>query len=271
MMSTDQFSNLRISPVEDVVQVSLSRGPVNAVNQAMYREIRDFFSNVDTLVPTARAVVLTGEGKHFCAGNDLDEFAGLTSENSPGRMREVHQAFTAIAECSIPVIGAVQGVALGTGLCLAASCDFVIAADDARFGVPELTVGVMGAARHLQRLVPQGLTRWMYYTSETITAERLYELGGVVAVVAREELLRAALDHARVVTRHSAQSLRLAKYAMDTIESMELGPGYAFEQSLTSRFADHPDSREAMLAVRENRPPNYNHEWTPIVRHNETP
>src|SRR6476620_729735 len=98
--------------------VWLNRPPANAVNQGMYVEIKAFFDNVDVHLPEARALVLAARGKHFCVGNDLEEFKTLNPENSPGRMKEVREAFFSIYDSTKPVIAAVQGAAVGTGLAI---------------------------------------------------------------------------------------------------------------------------------------------------------
>jgi enoyl-CoA hydratase len=204
-----------------------------------------------------KVIVLTGEGRHFCAGNDLGEFATLTPENSDQRMSEVRAAFFAIQDCPVPVLAAVHGAALGTGLAIAASCDFVVAADDARFGTPEVSVGVMGGARHLARLVPEPWVRWMYFTAEPIRGDQLVRLGGAIEAAPRGEVLELAYRHARLIARHSGPILGMAKRSLNTIESMDLQPGYAFEQSLTREISGHPDSIEAVSATLEQRSPVY--------------
>jgi enoyl-CoA hydratase len=241
----------------NIVTVELNRPPVNAVSVAMYREIHHVFSTLDQWCPSARVVVLSGRGRHFCAGNDLAEFATMTSENARERMFHVREAFWSIYSCSVPVIAAVHGAALGTGLALAASCDFIVASGDAKFGTPEVGVGIMGAARHLSRLLPQGLTRMLYYTAEPIGPERLREFGSVVEIVAREGLQEATLLHARQIARHSPVILRAAKRALTTVEEMNLRHGYEFEQGLTVELADHPHSREARRAALARDEPDY--------------
>lgn len=240
-----------------IATVTMDRPPVNAVNQEMYRELSDLFAPEGALAKSAKAVVLTGAGRHFCAGNDLEEFGSLSPENSDSRMAEVRAAFFAIQDCPIPVIGAVHGAALGTGLAIAASCDFVIAADNARFGTPEVGVGVMGGARHLARLVPEPWVRWMYFTAEPVDAAQLLALGSIIRVVPAEELLPTAREHAALVARHSVVVLRMAKRALNGIEAMDLQPGYTFEQSLTTELSASPDSVEARAATLERRPASY--------------
>ena len=181
----------------------MRRPPVNAVNQAMYAEILELFTHLDELLPDAAVVILRGEGNHFSAGNDLGEFMTLTATNSPARMKLVREAFAAIYDCPVPVIAAVHGSALGTGVALAGSCDIVICSESARFGTPEVGVGVMGAAKHLSRLVPQQVVRRMYYTADPVSGHELLRYGGVTEVVPDDELLDAATALARRITRHS--------------------------------------------------------------------
>jgi enoyl-CoA hydratase len=249
--------HLRWDVSDGVASVTMDRPPVNAVSQEMYREIAAAFAADGPLARSAKVVVLAGAGRHFCAGNDLVEFGTLSPENSDARMAEVRAAFFAIQDCPIPVVGAVHGAALGTGLAIAASCDFVIAADDARFGTPEVGVGVMGGARHLARLVPEPWVRWMYFSAQPLTAAQMHSIGAIVAVVPKDELLARAAEHARMISCHSGAVLRMAKRALNGIEGMDLQPGYTFEQSLTTELAGEPDSIEARAATLERRPPRF--------------
>ena len=251
------FEHLRCAVQGGVGVVTLHRPPVNAVHQPMYRELQEAFGRPQEALPGARTIVLTGEGRHFCGGNDLHEFETLTPESSPARMLEVRKAFFAIQDCPLPVIGAVRGVALGTGLAIAASCDLVVAARGAQLGLPELAVGVMGGARHLGRLVPQPIVRWMFLSADPVPVERLAQLGAVLEVVEPDELLDAARRRAERIARHSPVALRCAKRALNAIETMDLQPGYAYEQSLTTELSGHPDAKEAVRAFFERRDPVY--------------
>jgi enoyl-CoA hydratase len=255
-----EFSHLEQRLNGDTVVITMNRPPVNAVNQAMYTEIRDLFGRFDEHLPGAKAVILTGAGKHFCAGNDLDEFLTLDSVNSAGRMRLVRDAFNAVYDCPVPVIAAVRGVALGTGLALAASCDLIVAADDARFGTPEVGVGVMGGARHASRLLPEPVTRLMYYTADPIPAAEMRQYGAVVDVVDGAALLGTCLELAARITRHSRVALRHAKESLNTIEPMDLKSGYEYEQRMTGRLVGHRDAQEAVQAVAQRRPAKYQDE-----------
>lgn len=252
-----EFKHLRWETEAFIATVWLDRPPVNAVNQEMYREIRRLFSDISVLGDDVRVIVLTGAGKHFCAGNDLNEFLSMTPENAPERMLEVREAFWSIHDCPLPVVGAIQGIAVGTGLALAASCDFAVAAAEARLGVTEIAVGVMGAAKHLSRLVPQPKLRWMFLSGEPAPVEDLVGLGALVAVVAPEELLTEARRRAAVIAKHSPVAIRFAKRSLNQIEFMDLKSGYEFEQALSGELSAYDDSKEAQRAFFERRPPQY--------------
>jgi enoyl-CoA hydratase len=242
---------------DGVATVTMRRPPVNAVDLLMYRELRDLFFDIDTIGKGVRAVVLTGDGKHFCAGNDLDDFATMDSDNVRERMFHVREAFFAIQECAVPVVGAVAGAALGTGLVLAASCDFVLAAEDASFGLPELSVGVHGGARHLGRIVSQPLVRWMFFTGQRLSAAEMQAAGAVVRVVPSAELLGAAQGEARRIAAFSPTAVRMGKRGLNDIEFADIRTGYEHEQGLTARMMDHPDSKIALQASRSGETPVY--------------
>jgi enoyl-CoA hydratase/carnithine racemase len=258
MTTTRTWSRLRVE-LDDggVATVTMDRPPVNAVDLVMYRELRDLFVDIDQIGPGVRAVVLTGEGRHFCAGNDLDDFASMDSHNVRERMFHVREAFFAIQECVVPVVGAVAGAALGTGLALAASCDFVVAAEDASFGLPELSVGLHGGARHLSRLVGQPVVRWMYFTGQRLSGAEMRELGAVIAVVPRDEVLARAQEEAGRIAAFSPAAVRMGKQGLNDIEFVDVRRGYEHEQGLTARMMDHSDSKVALHASRSGETPVY--------------
>jgi enoyl-CoA hydratase len=251
------FEFLQVQTGESVAVVTMARPPVNAVSQPMYAEIKAVFAGIEDHAPGARAVVLVGQGKHFCGGNDLDEFRSLSPENSGVRSMAVREAFWSIYEAPLPVIAAVRGVAVGTGVALAASCDLVVAAEGARFALPEIGVGVMGGAKHLSRLVPQAVVRRMHYTADMVPVEDLVQYGGIAEVVPSEQLEEAALALAHRITRHSPVAIKMAKRSLNQIEYMDLKAGYQFEQSLTGELSRYEDSKEAVRAFFERREPQY--------------
>src|SRR5579859_2920596 len=247
------FDHLGVTTVDGVATVVLDRPPVNAVNLAMYRSMHRLFSDIDQAGDDVRAVVLTGAGKHFCAGNDLDDFETMTPDNARERMFHVREAFFAIRDCAVPVVGAVAGVAVGTGVALAASCDFVVASEDATFGLPELSVGVMGGAKHLARLVPEPIVRWMYFTGTCLPASALQAWGGVIGVVEGPKLLDEATRIAGEIAAYSPTAVRLSKRGLNDIEFLDTKRGYELEQGLTVRMSGHADSKKALRASRRGQ------------------
>lgn len=252
-----QLEFLRYEVDGTIGTVWLDRPPVNAVTQEMYVEIKELFGSLERYLPGVRAVVLTGEGKHFCGGNDLAEFQTMDPDNAGERMRLVREAFWAIHDAGVPVIAAVHGVAVGTGLAVAASSDLIIAAEGAQFGLPEVNVGVMGGAKHASRLVPQGLVRYLHLTGEPLPAEELARFGGVLKVVPHERLLTEAYALAQKIVRHSPVTLRFAKHSLNEIEQLGLKGGYEFEQALSGELSGYADAKEAVAAFFEQRPPVY--------------
>ena len=251
------FKHLQVEYDAGIATVTMARGPVNAVNQEMYIEIADLFRRPEQIDPQARAIVLRGAGKHFCAGNDLEEFETMSPQNGAERMWRAREAFFAIQFSPLPVVGAVHGVALGTGLAIAASCDFVVAAEDARFGLPELTVGVMGGARHLARMAPQPLVRRMFFTSEHVEARAFADAGGAVVVCPGDQVLTRAREFAKRIAGFSPTAVGLAKQILNRIETMDIESGYEFEQRFSVKMSGHPDSKEALRAFAERRPASY--------------
>ncbi|MEQ8718401.1 MAG: enoyl-CoA hydratase-related protein [Acidimicrobiales bacterium] len=247
---------VKVTVHDGIAEVVLNRPPVNAINQPMYDEINRVFAHIDDFGDVVVAI-LRGEGKHFCGGNDLDEFATLTPENSPERMWHVREAFWAVYDCAVPVVSAVRGVAIGSGLCLAASADVIVASETARFGLPEITVGVMGGARHAARLAPHMVVRRLFFSGEPVPVAQLEPYGAITAIVADDELEDEARRRAAAIARHSPIALRYAKKALNETEYMDLKLGYEREQSFTHVMSGTADSKEAVAAFFEKRPPVY--------------
>lgn len=241
-----------------VAVVTLDRPPVNAFNRTLQDEIIRVFDMLSD-DPDVRSVVLTGQGKVFCAGADIKARAGSTFE--PGERwqhnRSVRECFHAIMECKKPVVAAINGPALGGGLALAASCDILVASSAGAMALPEINVGLLGGGRHAMRLFGHSLTRRMMLTGYRVSAAELYRLGIIEACVAPDELMPTALGIAAELASKSPAAIELAKSALNAIEEMSLRDGYRFEQNMTAQLSTHPDSREAMLAFAERRAPRF--------------
>jgi len=248
---------------EYVAIVTIDRPPVNAMNRQMFDEIQAAFDALNNR-QDVRVAILTGAGKCFCAGADMKaRSASLEGQQTPrlGAMwahsRAAREAFNAILECSVPVICAINGPALGGGLALVASCDILIASENAVLGLPEIDVGLLGGGRHTQRLFGVYKARKMMYTGERIGAAELYRLGIIEKVVPADELMAEALRLAQVIAGKSPLAIRLAKHALSTIEFMDLRDGYRFEQNMTHELTGSEDAKEAARAFIEKRKPAF--------------
>ena len=241
---------------DHIAVVTMDRPPVNAQNAQMNTDMAQVFDTISDR-DDVRVAILTGAGKCFSAGADIKDRAG--KERAPGdawqHNRRVREAFHAIVECQKPVIGAINGPALGAGLAVAASCDILIAAEEAAIGLPEINVGLLGGGRHAMRLFGHSRTRRMLFTGLRVDGRELYRLGVAEACVPGAQLMDAAMDIAREIAARSPVAMRLAKHSLNTIEEMSLRDGYRFEQNMTVELGKTEDSKEAMRAFVEKRTP----------------
>ncbi|WP_053850166.1 enoyl-CoA hydratase family protein [Streptomyces sp. NRRL B-24085] len=220
------------SPEKGIVLVGVDFPPVNAL------PVDGWFALADAVRaagrdPQVRCVVLTAEGRGFNAGVDIKEIQKRGPAALVGANRGCFEAFSAVYDCEVPVVAAVQGFCLGGGVGLAGNADVVVASEDAVFGLPELDRGALGAATHLARLVPQHLMRALYFTSRTVTAAELHRHGSVWRVVPRDELAATALESAREIAAKDGELLRLAKAAINGIDPVDVRRSYRHEQGFT--------------------------------------
>lgn len=241
---------------DHIARVTIDNPPVNAMSPQFRQEMMLVFDRISDM-DDVRVVVLTGQGKVFCAGADIKSRVGRVAQ--PGdhwqNSRTSRESFHCIMECKKPVICALNGPALGAGLAVAASCDILIASEKGSLGLPEINVGLLGGGRHAMRLFGHSLTRRMMFTGYRVPASELYRLGIIEAVTAPEDLMDAAMDMARDIASKSPIAMKLAKHSLNTIEEMSLRDGYRFEQGMTGELGQYEDSKEAMRAFAEKRPP----------------
>ncbi|MFI9306302.1 enoyl-CoA hydratase family protein [Streptomyces triculaminicus] len=220
-------------PEPGIAVVTVDFPPVNALPVRGWYELADAVRAAGGDAGT-RCVVLAAAGRGFNAGVDIKELQRVPGHRAlVGANHGCSAAFSAVYDCEVPVVAAVQGFCLGGGVGLAGNADAVVASDDATFGLPELDRGALGAATHLARLVPQHLMRTLYYTSRTVTARELHRHGAVWRVVPRGELMAAALVLAREIAAKDGSLLRLAKAALNGIDPVDVRRSYRYEQGFT--------------------------------------
>lgn len=252
----DDLTQLKVSIDGHVAVLTMDALPVNALTRTLNDELTlalDRISELDEI----RVVVLTGQGKVFCAGADLKGRAENIKGpgDLPAHSRRTRECFHAIRECAKPVIAAINGPALGSGLAMVASSDIIITSDKGSLGLPEVDVGLLGGCRHAMRLFSHSRLRRMMLTGYRVTGEELYRLGIVEACTTPEGLMPAALELAQTVASKSPVSTRMGKHTLNTIEDMSLRDGYRYEQDMTALIGKTEDAQEAQAAFREKRAP----------------
>lgn len=248
---------VKLDVVEDYIAlVQFANPPVNAHSQQLLAEVAWTFDTISDR-EDIRVAILTGEGKCFCAGADIKERVGSTPQAGDHwqNSRRAREAYHSIMECKKPVIGAINGPALGGGLALAASCDILLASEKGCLGLPEINVGLLGGGRHARRLFSHSRQRRMMLTGMRVFGPELYRQGIVEQCTAPEDLIDAALTIAREIAAKSPVATTLAKHTLNQIEEMSLRDGYRFEQSMTGELGKTEDSKEAMRAFVEKREP----------------
>jgi len=253
--------DLHVTVADHVATVTLDRPPVNAVTRGTFREMTEVFTKLGA-DRDVRVVVFTAAGdRAFIAGIDLRSLGEEEPDLPPAYQldppRASRDAMWAITDCAVPVIAAVNGPALGAGLAFAACCDIIVASENATFGVTEINVGLLGASAHLSTLVGRHKARELFFTGEPVPASELHRLGAVRAVVPRDRLLEEAGSLAASLAAKSPIAMRLAKEAMNRVESLPLKEAYRTEQDYTARLLGFADAAEARQAYLDKRPPDW--------------
>lgn len=205
-------------------------------------------------------VILTGCGPAFCAGADIADMhaRGIAAYDDPRRFA----AQDAVAHFPKPLLAAINGYALGGGLELAMMCDILIAADDARLGLPEINLGAFpgdGGTQRLPRLTGKSVAMHMILTGDAVDAAQAQRIGLVTEVVPAHDLLPRAIALATMIAGKSPQALRRAKQAVLLAFEAPLSAGLAFERTATAAIFATADRAEAMQAFAEKRPPRFQH------------
>ena len=220
-----------------IVAVTVDYPPVNAIPSRSWFELADAITKAGEDQQT-RVVILRATGRGFNAGVDIKEMQRTRAEGKGyaaliDANRGCFAAFRAVYECAVPVVAAVNGFCVGGGIGLVGNADVIVASDDATFGLPEVERGALGAATHLSRLVPQHMTRRLFFTAATVDAATLHHFGSVHEVVPREELDEAALRVARDIAAKDTRVIRAAKEALNLIDVQRVNSSYRMEQGFT--------------------------------------
>jgi enoyl-CoA hydratase len=241
---------------DGIAHLVLCKPPVNAFNSEEWAGIAAEIRSLGEQ-SSVRVIVVSAEGKGFCAGVDIKELGAEPAKIVPVNKGNF-DTFEAIHRNPKPVVLAIHGFVLGGGIGMAGAADILVASECATFGVPEVDRGAMGGGAHLQRLFPVQKVRHMYFTGEFIDAAEAFRLGAIEKVVPRAELVSTALEIARSIAAKSPRMISLAKEALNAIEDGNLEEKYRREQGLTLEAYMHADSQEARDAFNEKRDADFN-------------
>ncbi len=246
--------------VEGVAEISMNRGPVNAINLQLIREVIDCYQRA-RVDKSAGAVILTSAlPTVFSAGLDLKialEFDGQAlREFIEVLYYEMHEALYRMGK---PVIAAVNGHARAAGVTLAVSCDMVIAAEEARMGYPEIDVGLLPAMHlvHLPRQAGRHRAAQLLFTGDIVDAAEMLKLGAINEVVPRGQVMERARTLARRLAKKSPIAMKLLREAFLRANDHDYRRAMEGVVETMCSLKDAPDSREALLAFVEKRDPVY--------------
>jgi enoyl-CoA hydratase/carnithine racemase len=232
----------------------------NALNEKMRLELELLLDEIGQK-ENVRAVIVTGGADIFCAGADISEIEGTKSADAAYRhAREFQHLFDQVEALPQPVIAAVSGYALGGGCEFTLACDFRIASNTARFGLPEIKIGAFpggGGTQRLSRLIGVAKAKEMIYTGDPITGEEALAAGLVLKVVSKETLMEATHGIAAKLAALPRLALQAAKILINRSQELDLASGLELEARTFGGIAQTHDLAEGTKAFLEKRKPNF--------------
>ena len=255
------FNNIIFQNEDGVGVLTINRPKVlNALNKATMLEI-DQVLDVIMADKSLKAIIITGAGeKSFVAGADIAEMSTLSAIEGREWGRLSQAVFSRIENLPLPVICAINGFALGGGCELAMACDIRIAASNAKFAQPEVSLGItagFGGTQRLTRLVGKGRAKELLFTGEMIDAVEAYRIGLVNKVVEQNQLLEAAREMVKKITKNAPIAVRLTKDAVNTGLEMDLTSAIAYEAEVFGLCFATQDQKEGMTAFLGKRKANF--------------
>lgn len=248
-----------------VATITLNRPErLNALTFEVYRELRDTFRSLDT-EPGVRAIVMTGAGRAFCSGGDVEDIIGALLDRDLAALREFTRltcdVILAMRRCRRPIVGALNGTVAGAGAVIAAACDIRVAAESAKIAFLFTKVGLsgadMGAAWLLPRIVGYGHATEMLLTGEFLTPQRAHEIGLYSRVVPQAQLPGEARALAEKLAHGPGAALGVTKQALEAEAALDLEAALASEAEVQAQLMQGPNFREAYEAFRAKRDPKF--------------
>ncbi|MBW7675085.1 enoyl-CoA hydratase-related protein [Chryseobacterium chendengshani] len=253
------YENIIINTEDRIAIITINRPEsLNALNAQTIIEISSALDKLGS-DREVRVIILTGSGeKSFVAGADIKEFSDFNREKAEELARKGHSfLFNKIENLSKPVIAAINGFALGGGLELAMSCHIRYASENAKLGLPEVTLGLIpgyGGTQRLPKLVGKGLANEMIFSAKMISAQKAKEIGLVNEVYPIEELLTKTKELAKIIANNSPMAISKAIHATNLSDTDE---GFETEIKYFGELFEMDDKKEGVSAFIEKRKPNF--------------
>jgi enoyl-CoA hydratase len=209
---------------------------------------------------SVRALIVTGEGRAFAAGADIEAMSRMSPGEAEAFSRLGHRAFATLEQLAVPTIAAVNGFALGGGCELALSCDWIYASTKARFGQPEVKLGLIpgfGGTSRLVRRVGVAWAKELVCSGVTLEADEAQRIGLVNRVFEPEDLLTRALESAQTIAEAGSEAVQLAKRVIQQGQDADVRTAHALEQSAFGLVFASDEHREGMGAYLEKRDPKF--------------
>ncbi|MBD3413983.1 MAG: enoyl-CoA hydratase [Candidatus Aminicenantes bacterium] len=257
----EQYKNLKTEKDNNIGVIFINRpDKLNALNRETVKELNKAFSSFQG-DDEVKAVVLTGSGeKAFVAGADIKELSGLDLSSGKEYVLEGQQLMNLIEDFKKPVIGAINGFALGGGTELALACHIRIASENAKMGQPEVKLGLIpgfGGTQRLPRLVGKGIAMEMILSGKTIDAQEAYRIGLVNEVISQDQLLPHCKALAQKMASNGPKAVENCIQSINKGMEKPLGDGLLLEAELFGKTCATEDSKEGTKAFLEKRKPEF--------------
>jgi enoyl-CoA hydratase len=255
------YDNIIFERVENIAVIKFNRPKaLNAINPAVLKEVNDALDRVESDT-SLRVLVLTGEGeKAFVAGADIAHMANLTPLQGLKFSRDGQELLFRLEKLPVPVIACVNGFALGGGTEISLACDFIYASENAKFGQPEINLGIIpgfGGTQRLSRLVGKGMAKELCMSGVMISAKEAKEIGLVNRVFPPDRLWEETMKTAKGLASKGKVSMRAVKACIDRGYDLDLRSGCHMESDAFGLCMASPDGKEGMSAFLEKRKPEF--------------
>ncbi len=255
------YENIIFEKDENIAVIKFNRPKaLNAINPDVLKELNDALDDIES-DGDMKVLILTGEGeKAFVAGADISHMVKLSPLEGRTFSREGQNILFRLEQLPIPVIACVNGFALGGGTEISMACDFIYAAETAKFGQPEINLGIIpgfGGTQRLSRLVGKAMAKELCMSGVMISANEAREMGLVNKVFPLEKLWEETMKTARVLASKGRVSMRGVKHCIDRGFDVDLTSGCYLEADAFAMCMASPDGKEGMSAFLEKRKPEF--------------